>query len=116
VLRTIPVGGSPRFAAAGEGGVWVLGQLAGELDRIDPGTGSVVANIAVEVPGSGGCVATGGGSVWITMPGTPVSRIDPATNKVAEQFAGAGGDCISFSDGSIWLSNNDAGTVWRIRP
>jgi hypothetical protein len=50
------------------------------------------------------------------MPGTPVSRIDPATNAVSERFKGAGGDCISFSEESVWLSNLDLGTVWRIRP
>jgi hypothetical protein len=50
------------------------------------------------------------------MPNTPVSRIDPATNTVTERFTGAGGDCISFSAGSVWLSNNRLGTVWRIRP
>jgi len=116
LVRTIPVGHRPRFIAAGEGAVWALGQGAGDVTRIDPKTGRVLATIALEVPGDGGCIATGGGSVWLTMPNTPVSRIDAATNKVTERFTGVGGDCISFSAGSVWLSNNQLGTVWRIRP
>ena len=116
VVATIPVGPGPRFIAAGEGGVWALNQGDGTVARIDPATARVVATIAAEVPGSGGCIATGGGSVWVTMPGTPVLRIDPGTNTVAEAFQGDGGDCISFAQGSVWLSNNGQGTVWRIRP
>ncbi|HEV7809427.1 MAG TPA: hypothetical protein VGO64_02410, partial [Candidatus Limnocylindrales bacterium] len=116
VLQTIPVGRRPRFIAAGEGGVWSLGQGEGDVTRIDPKTGHVVATIPVYVPGDGGCIAAGGGSVWVTMPETPVSRIDPATNQVTERFTGAGGDCISVSAGSVWLSNLQIGTVWRINP
>lgn len=116
VLQTIPVGSRPRFIAAGEGGIWSLGQGDGDVTRIDPKTGAVTATIPVYVPGDGGCIAAGGGSVWVTMPDTPVSRIDPATNRVVERFTGPGGDCISFAAGSIWLSNLQIGTVWRIAP
>ena len=116
VIRTIAVGAKPRFIAAGEGGVWALGQGAGDVTRIDPKTAAVVATIALDVPGEGGCIATGGGSVWVTMPRTPVSRVDPATDRVTERFVGEGGDCIGFSDGSVWLSNNALGTVSRLRP
>jgi len=116
VIRSIPVGRAPRFIAADEDGVWSLGQGDGDVTRIDPKTGRVVATIDLFVPGTGGCIALGGGSVWVTMPDTPVSRIDAATNTVTERFQGKGGDCISFSDGSVWLSNLDLGTVWRIRP
>jgi len=116
VTRTIKVGAAPRFIAAGEGGVWVLGQGAGDVTRIDPGTATVVATIPLEVPGDGGCIVTGGGSVWVTMPDTPISRIDAKTNTVTERFTGEGGDCIGFADGSVWLSNGRLGNVWRFRP
>ena len=116
VIRTIPVGHRPRFIAAGEGAVWSLGQGDGDVTRIDPRTAEVVAKIDLHVPGEGGCIAAGGGAVWVTMPDTPVSRIDPVTNKVTDRYTGAGGDCISFSAGSVWLSNLRLGTVWRIRP
>jgi len=116
VVRTIRVGHRPRFIAAGEGAVWSLGQGDGDVTRINPRTGEVVAKIDLHVPGEGGCIATGGGAVWVTMPDTPVSRIDPAKNMVTDRYVGAGGDCISFSAGSVWLSNLHLGTVWRIRP
>jgi hypothetical protein len=50
------------------------------------------------------------------MPELPISRIDPGTNAVTERFVGDGGDCISFADGSVRLSNNGLGSVWRIKP
>jgi DNA-binding beta-propeller fold protein YncE len=116
LVRTIAVGRQPRFIAAGDGAVWVLGQGDGDVTRIDPTTGKVVATIQARVPGRGGCIAAGGGAVWVTMPETPLSRIDASSNSVVEQFQGPGGDCISFADGSVWLSNNEMGNVWRIKP
>ena len=44
--------------------------------------------------------------MWVTMPGTPLSRIDPRKNTVTEQFTGVGGDCIGTGFQSIWLSNH----------
>jgi hypothetical protein len=34
---------------------------------------------------------------------------------VTERYTGEGGDCLSTGFGSVWLSNRDLGTVWRIR-
>ena len=116
VIRTISVGRAPRFIAAGEGAVWSLGQGDGDVTRIDPATGRVVATISVEVPGEGGCIAAGVGGVWVTMPDTPFSKIDPGSNTVVAQYTGAGGDCIGVGDGSVWLSNHDLHAVWRLRP
>jgi virginiamycin B lyase len=42
--------------------------------------------------------------------------VDPATNQVAQQFFGPGGDAIRVGLGSVWLSNLRAGNVWRIDP
>ncbi len=116
VLRTIDVAQTPRFETAGEGAIWVLGQSDGNVTRIDPASGVVVATIAADLAGTGGCVASGGGFVWATLDGTPVTKIDAKTNRVVAQYFGDGGDCISYADGSVWLSNNGAGTVWRLRP
>ena len=46
----------------------------------------------------------------------PLSRIDPSTNAVAQQFTGKGGDAVRVGLGSVWLSNLEAGNVWRIDP
>src|SRR5262249_8121558 len=116
VVETIPVGKKPRFIAAGGGAVWALNQGDGSVSRIDPSTNKVVATIEVGVPGGGGAIAGGEGSVWVTSFELPIARIDPSTNKVVQQFAGKGGDAIRVGLGSVWLSNLEAGNVWRLDP
>ena len=116
VTETIAVGKAPRFLAVGEGGVWTLNQTEGNVTRIDPKTNKVVATIEVGVPGEGGDIAAGEGSVWVTSFQIPISRIDPSSNKVVQQFTGKGGDALRIGLGSVWLSNLASGTVWRIDP
>jgi virginiamycin B lyase len=116
VVETIPVGKGPRFLAVGGGAVWTLNQGDGTVTRIDPKTNKVVATIEVGVPGPGGEIAFGEGSVWVTTFEFPISRIDPTTNAVVQQFYGPGGDSIRVGLGSVWLSNLRAGNVWRIDP
>jgi len=83
---------------------------------VDPKTNKVVATIDVGVPGTGGEISFGEGSLWVTAFEFPLSRIDPATDKVVQQFAGKGGDAVRAGLGSVWLSNLEAGNVWRIDP
>jgi len=116
VVATIPVGKMPRFLAYGEGAVWTLNQGDGSVTRLDPKTNTVAATIEVGIPGGGGDVAAGEGSVWATSFGFPISRIDPKTNTVVQQFTGDGGDALRVGLGSLWLSNLRAGTVWKIDP
>jgi YVTN family beta-propeller protein len=116
IVETITVGKSPRFLAVGEGAVWVLNQGDGSVSRVDPKTNKVVATIQVEVPGPGGDIAPGEGSVWVTSFDFPISRIDPSSNRVVQQFTGDGGDAIRVGLGSVWLSNLRAQNVWRIDP
>src|SRR6185503_13507892 len=116
VVETIPVGKSPRFIAAGAGAVWTLNQGDGSVSRVDPKTNKVVATIEVGVPGNGGDISVGEGSVWVTSFEYPLSRIDPSTNTVVQQFHGKGGDAVRAAPGALWLSNLEAGNVWRIDP
>ena len=116
VVETIAVGKQPRFIAAGGGAVWALNQGDGSVSRIDPKTNKVAATIEVGVPGNGGDIAFGEGSLWVTSFEFPLSRIDPATNTVVQQFSGKGGDAVRVGLGSVWLSNLEAGTVWRLDP
>jgi hypothetical protein len=116
VVATIPVDKRPRFLAAGEGHVWTLNQETGTVSKIDPFTKSLVATIAVGVPGTGGDIAAGEGSVWVTARTIPVSRIDPISNTVVQQFAGPGGDAIKVGHGAVWLSNGRWNHVWRLSP
>jgi len=116
VVETIPVGKAPRFLTIGGGFIWTLNQTGGDVSKVDPKTNKVVANIEVGVPGPGGEIAFGEGSVWVTSFEFPISRIDPALEKVVQQFAGPGGDSIRVGHGSVWLSNIRAGNVWRLDP
>ena len=116
VAETVAVRKAPRFIAVGTGAVWVLNQGDGSISRIDPKTNKVVATIEVGVPGPGGDIAVGEGSVWVTSFDVPLSRIDPATNAVVQQFVGKGGDAVRVGLGSVWLSNLQGQTVWRLDP
>ena len=116
VVETIDVGPSPLFMASGMGGVWVLNRSDGTVSRIDAATDRVTATIDAQSVGDGGCIAAGLGSVWVTIPGFPLTRIDPSTDEVTDQFVGQGGDCLSVAYGSVWLSNHELGNVWRIQP
>ena len=116
VEATIAVGQKPRFLTVGGGSVWTLNQGDGSVSRIDPKTNKVVATIEAGIPGEGGEIAAGEGSVWATIFGIPITRIDPSTNKVVQQFVGPGGDAIRVGRGFIWLSNLQQGNVWRLDP
>ena len=116
VVETIKVGKSPRFIAVGAGGVWTINQGDGSVSRIDPKTNKVAATIEVGIPGGGGEIAVGEGSVWVTSFEFPLSRIDPSRNAVVQQFYGPGGDAVRVGLGSVWLSNLRQGNVWRLDP
>lgn len=117
VEKRIEVSEQPTALALGENSVWVLCLKDGKVERIDPKTNKVSKSIALETPGSArGGIAVGGGWVWVTLDGFPLTRIDPAAEKVAQQFWGEGGGAIQFGFNSIWLSNLKQNTLWRIDP
>lgn len=116
ISARIKVHRGPRFIATGQGGVWSLNQRDGSVSRINPSTNRVVATVRLHVPGSGGCIAAGVRGVWVTMPGTPLSQIQPARNKILGQWVGVGGDCVTTGFSSVWLANHDLHNVWRIKP
>lgn len=116
VTATIPVGPQPRFLTVGEGFVWTLNQGDGTVSKVDPKTNTVVATITAGIPGGGGEISAGGGSVWLTVFQIPITRIDAKTNVVTHQYAGPGGDAILYAHGSVWLSNLREQNIWRIDP
>src|SRR5215469_12281968 len=113
---SVPVGPHPRFLTVGAGSMWTLNQGDGTISRVDTATNKLAATIAAGIPGTGGEIAFGEGSVWATVFEFPMSRIDPATNSVVQQWTGPGGDSIRVGHGSIWLTDLAHGKVWRIDP
>lgn len=56
------------------------------------------------------------GSLWLSQENFPLTRIDPAAEKVAQLFRGAGGGAIQIVGNALWLSNLKEKTLWRIDP
>jgi YVTN family beta-propeller protein len=116
ITDRVEVGPRPRFTTAGGGSIWTLNQGDGTVSRVDVKTRKLLTNIELGVPGGGGEIAYGEGSVWVTVFEIPLSQIDPGTNKVVRQWVGPGGDAVRAGHGSIWLSNLRQQNVWRLDP
>ncbi len=116
VDKEIKVSDQPISIASGAGSVWTLCRKDGKIDRIDPKTNKVTKTIDLDVPNADGELAFGDEFLWVTQTGFPLTRIDPMSEMVMQQFYGEGGGAIDVSSDAIWLSNLKAGTVWRIDP
>lgn len=121
----------PEGVIVANGGVWVAASdgmaAGGELLRLDPESGEIVARVAMpSVPGwefGGAGITSGLGSVWATT-GAVVYRIDPETDSLAETIDvgaccsadiwvdGTGIWVVSFADegGHMWLYHLDVTT------
>jgi streptogramin lyase len=113
VHDTIAIGPKPRFLVADAASVWTLNQGDGSISRVDARTRKLVATISAGLSGEGGDICFGGGSLWATLFGLPLTRIDPATDKVMRQWKGPGGDSMRFGHNAIWLTDYRAGTLGR---
>ena len=116
VVSSTPVGPMPRFLTYGAQSIWVLNQGDGTVARVDAKTGKVLATTAAGIPGHGGEIAFGAGSVWATVTEFPLTRIDAKTNKVVAQWHGEGGDSVRYAFGTLWLTDLREGKIWRIPP
>ena len=114
VDKSIEVSARPEAMVVGEGSVWVMCAKDGKVERIDPKTNKVTKTIEMGAPAAGGAIAFGEGSVWVSMAGFPLTRIDPQTDKVAQQFYGDGGGVVQAGLGSVWLG--DGGKLMRLDP
>jgi streptogramin lyase len=116
VDKRIDVPAQPIAAAAGESSIWVLSKTDGKITRIDPKTNKATATIELGTPGLDGDLAFGEGYLWASQPGFPVVRIDPTSDKVAQQFAGPGGGVMYVGAGSVWIPNLKPNTLSRFDP
>lgn len=114
VLATAHTGPSPRFLTVGAGSVWTLNQGDGTVSRISADGHRLQATIALGIPGPGGDIRFGGGRVWASSIGMPLTVIDPRRNRVIVQWIGKGGDSLGFGHGSIWLTDYRAGLLARL--
>ena len=114
ILARVRVGSKPRFLTAAGGFVWTLNQGDGTITKVDATGKRVVATIHANIPGHGGEITYGNGSVWATLIKTPLTRVDGRTNAILGQWYGIGGDAVRFGHGSVWLTDYDHGRVWRL--
>ena len=113
LIGTVPSGPKPRFLTAGAGSVWTFNQGDGTLTRIDAQARRAAGMTPLQTPGHGGDIKFGHGIVWTTMIKVPLSATDGKTGKVLCQWTGPGGDSVGVSHDAIWLTDYDAGDVYR---
>lgn len=114
VRATVATGPSPRFLAGAYGAVWTLNRGDGTLTRVDERRWQCTATVELDTPGLGGDIAVGGGLVWTTVRGVPLSAVDGTNGTLRCQWAGPGGDSVGVGHGAIWLVNCRAGQLARI--
>ena len=117
VVATIPVGPGPRFLAAGAGALWTLNQGDGTVSRVDPASNRLAATIGTDVPGAGGDIAAGAGRVWVRATRTPLSVIDPGSNRVVARYGPpCGSGAVRANEDVVWVTAHDTQTVWILKP
>jgi DNA-binding beta-propeller fold protein YncE len=115
IVARIAVGPSPKFMTVGSGALWVQNRRDGSVSRVDPATNREVARIETHAPTEWGDIAAGEGAIWLAVDGTPVTRIDPRTNRVSDQFVGgSGADAIRVGFGALWVADHEHGEVWQV--
>jgi virginiamycin B lyase len=113
VMDSIPVGLKPRFLTAGGGSIWTLNQGDGTVSRVDEKS-KQVTTIQVGIPGTGGDIDYQADSLWLSVFDVPLTRIDAATNQVAKQWIGKGGDSLRVGFDALWITDYKNGLLSRI--
>jgi DNA-binding beta-propeller fold protein YncE len=123
VVANIPVPSEPHRVAYGAGAAWVGNWHDNSVSRIDPETNRVVGSPIPIGPHHAGNLVVGAGSVWVTsdyrVDAAPedvvVVRIDPQANRAVETIAVGGHPIdVAATQGAVWVSIADPGTVLRI--
>ena len=135
VVDRIPVD-PPSGLAFGHGSVWAASAGYGTLTRIDPETGEVAAKIEVGRGAVDVAADERSGAVWVASVYLPkdyggydspgysedrnLTRVDPATNRVATQIpirAGSwdgGADHVAVGEGAVWAQGG--GELFKVDP
>lgn len=115
----IEIEGGPDWLGAGFGSVWVKNDN-GTVERIDPATNAVIAEIQTSQPNALPCqgLGVGAGAVW-TCDETDLVRIDPATNAVTARipvgkYADQGQLPVAFE--RVWVLTGDGSELVGIDP
>jgi streptogramin lyase len=127
VLSTLDVDSSWwRSIAVGAGSIWITNGTSGRVERIDPSTGEVVAQIQVGLPDDSQQsdrpnvwgIAYGRDAVWVTASlEKTIIRIDPSTNEITDTiYVDSNVGSIVVTDDAIWAGSYDEPYVLRLDP
>jgi YVTN family beta-propeller protein len=115
---TIQLKGFPDWLELGYGSVWVSNVGLDAVQRIDPKTNKVVAEIKVNKPVA--AMAAGYGSLWVaSYEDKSIIRIDADKNEVAAKVPVIIADTeasIAAGEGGVWLVTDRKGILSRIDP
>jgi DNA-binding beta-propeller fold protein YncE len=105
------------WVAAGAGSLWVAEANYDRVERVDAATAKVTASIPVPTAAPFG-IAFYRGAAWVAGSGK-VSRIDPATGKVASPLTLARGSAPVFTQvaagpSGLWATDYDKGVLYRV--
>ena len=109
----IPVAARPVAIAAGDSGVWVASADGAVISHVDPATGlTLAAPIALASRPVGLSLATDW--LWVATSDGSVSRVDPATNRIAATIdVGGSPSAIAATDDAVWVADTH-GRVTRL--
>jgi YVTN family beta-propeller protein len=115
---TIHLKGYPDWLEIGFGSLWVSNAGIGAVQRIDPETNKVVAEVKVNRPCA--AMAAGYDSVWVASRAEKsIFRIDAKTNNVAAAIPVTVADSeasIAAGEGGVWVLTDRKGVLSRIDP
>jgi virginiamycin B lyase len=117
-VASIHLQGFPDWLEIGFGSVWVSNPGLGAVQRIDPATNTVIAEVKVNVPCA--AMAAGYGSLWVaSRKDKSIYRINASNNKVAATIPVTVADSeasIAAGHGGIWVLTDQKGVLSRINP
>lgn len=117
VFTPLETGPSARSALAASGdSLWLLADGKTSLQRIDPQTNLIVAE--VRLPRSCESILFAEGALWVACPSEArVLRVDPTTNLVEKRIeVSAEPIAIAVGDSSIWVLSRKEGKIARLDP
>src|SRR5581483_2092765 len=115
---TVELKGYPDWLEVAFGSVWVSNPGLGAVQRVDPKTNAVLAEVKVNRPVA--AMAAGFGSVWVASRGDKsIVRIDPKTNTVVASVPVTVADSegsLAAGEGGVWALTDRKGVLSRIDP
>jgi virginiamycin B lyase len=95
-----------------DGSLWITNPAQGEVTRIDPDTGKVLATVAAESSSRPSTIAGGEGAVWVVDgSGGIVSRIDATSNRVTVRIPTENASGVAVDEGGVWVTSATKGIV-----